>query len=327
MDVENIKKILNQLGEIEVDSLERKDKGFPFSDVQTHIVTIFKGIEILKDSPEVAGQFPFYADNRIENFFHTFQNNIRDIQKFDPETVNTPSRTRDELAERIRSSYRDFYFRLFPCLMIAALEQKVSPEKMKELEQQSQKVIREIQGKKEEINRQKEEFNQILMAAKEATADIGVSKFAGVFGDQAKKNRRTACIWLLVSIALVFIIGCTIRWIFDGLFDEGQSEIASDVSWQIFLSKILFLSFASVVFYQAVKNYNANMHLYTLNKHRENSLTTFRAFVESSKDDQVRDAILIQATRTIFEAGQTGYVSSPDVAMPNIETIKLNRAD
>jgi len=325
MDVEKSKEILNQLGEIEVDSLERRGKDFPFSDVQKHIVTIFESIEILKDNPEIFEQLPFYPDNHIENFFHTFQNNIRNIQGFNPAEVDNPSSVRDTFAGNIRSSYAEFYSLLFPCLRIAVLERKVSPEKMKKLEQESQKVIREVQGQKEEINRQKEEVSQTLMAAKEAAADTGVSKFAEVFGNQAQENKRAAHIWLFASIVAVGTIVSIIWWIFDGLIDERQSEIVSDVSWQIFLSKILFLSFASVVFYQVVKNYNANMHLYTLNKHRENSLTTFRAFVESSKDYQVRDAILMQATRTIFEAGQTGYVSSPDVAMPNIETIKLNK--
>ena len=187
------------------------------------------------------------------------------------------------------------------------------------MEQQGQKVI-------DEVRRQKEEVNETLNIVQEAAAVAGVSRFAGVFGDQAQKNRRTARTWLIVSIVSVGIIGFIIWWIFDGLVDERQSEIASEISWQIFLSKILFLSFASVVFYQVVKNYNANMHLYTLNKHRENSLATFQAFVESSKDYQVRETILVQTTRAIFEAGQTGYVSSPDVAMPNIETVKVNRA-
>ncbi|MDD9869856.1 MAG: hypothetical protein OXU50_08235 [Gammaproteobacteria bacterium] len=318
MNVEKIKEILNQLGEIEVDSLERKGTDFPFSDVQKHIVTILESIKILKDNPEIFEQLPFYPDNHIENFFDAFQNNVRNIQKFNPAKVGNPGRTRDIFAGNIRSSYAEFYSLLFPCLKFAALEREVSPEKMKELEQQGQKVI-------DEVRRQKEEVNETLNIVQEAAAVAGVSRFAGVFGDQAQKNRRTARTWLIVSIVSVGIIGFIIWWIFDGLVDERQSEIASEISWQIFLSKILFLSFASVVFYQVVKNYNANMHLYTLNKHRENSLATFQAFVESSKDYQVRETILVQTTRAIFEAGQTGYVSSPDGAMPSIETIKLNR--
>lgn len=319
MDIEAIKKILDSLGDIDVDGLERKNTDFTFSDVQKYIVIIFESIEILKDNPGIFEQLPFYPHNRIENFFHTFQINVRSIQNFSPAGDN-PSKTRDELAERIRSSYADFYSLLFPCLRFAALERRVSPEKMQELEQQGQKIIHEIQE-------QKEKANKILSTVQKAAVDVGVSKFARVFGNQAEKNRDTANRWLMASIVWLGIVGSIIWWIFDGLIDERQSEIVFEVSWQIFLSKILFLSFASVVFYQVVKNYNANMHLYALNKHRENSLTTFQAFVESSKDDQVRDTILIQATRAIFEAGQTGYVSSPDVAMPNIETIKLNRVD
>jgi len=92
---------------------------------------------------------------------------------------------------------------------------------------------------------------------------------------------------------------------------------------QIFLAKILLLSFFSVVFYQIARNYNANMHLYTLNKHRENSLRAFQTFVTSTDDPQTKDTVLTQATKAIFEAGNTGYVSSKEGSSSALETVKI----
>ena len=95
------------------------------------------------------------------------------------------------------------------------------------------------------------------------------------------------------------------------------------VSLQIFLAKILLLSFFSVVFYQIVKNYNANMHLQTVNRHRENSLKSFQSFVESTDDAKIKDTVLIQATKAIFETGETGYISTKGNGITSMETIKI----
>lgn len=58
-------------------------------------------------------------------------------------------------------------------------------------------------------------------------------------------------------------------------------------------------------------------------EHRRNSLASFQAFAESTKDPKIRDAVLMQATRAIFEAGETGYVSSKDGSAKGLEMIKI----
>ena len=51
------------------------------------------------------------------------------------------------------------------------------------------------------------------------------------------------------------------------------------------------------------------MHLYTLNKHRENVLRTFESFVKSTDDPKIKDALLKEAAKAIFITGDTGYLS------------------
>jgi hypothetical protein len=45
--------------------------------------------------------------------------------------------------------------------------------------------------------------------------------------------------------------------------------------------------------------------------------------VEATNDPKIKDAVLIQATKAIFEAGETGYISSKDGSSTGIETIKI----
>ncbi len=54
-----------------------------------------------------------------------------------------------------------------------------------------------------------------------------------------------------------------------------------------------------------------------------NSLESFQAFVDATKDEKTEDAVLIQTTKSIFEAGDTGYVSSKDNTITGMETIKI----
>jgi hypothetical protein len=65
------------------------------------------------------------------------------------------------------------------------------------------------------------------------------------------------------------------------------------------------------------------MHLHTLYKHKEVSLLTFKAFVEGAEDPKIKDAILLQATKSIFDIGDTGYLSSKESTVTGFETIKI----
>ncbi|MDE0485291.1 MAG: hypothetical protein OXI67_22190 [Candidatus Poribacteria bacterium] len=78
---------------------------------------------------------------------------------------------------------------------------------------------------------------------------------------------------------------------------------------------------------RSIKNYTAEKHLQTVNRHRQNALATFGAFVEAAGENrETRDAVLLAATKAIFDANQSGYLSaktsSSDTASPVQQIIK-----
>ena len=93
---------------------------------------------------------------------------------------------------------------------------------------------------------------------------------------------------------------------------NGTINLDPFVSLQLFLTKLLIFSFLSIVFYQMIKNYNVNMHLYTTNLHRSNSLMTFPTLLAKAKTAAVKETVLLQVTKCIFEASDTGYLSIKD---------------
>lgn len=49
-----------------------------------------------------------------------------------------------------------------------------------------------------------------------------------------------------------------------------------------------------------------------MNRHRAIALGTFETFVAGTSDDVTKNAILMEATRSIFAPVQTGYVAGDD---------------
>lgn len=311
-----MEEILKTLSEVKVADLERAGKDYSFSDVQPLITIIFEKIETLNENPDFLVQLPVTRKAVIESFFSQFLQLVKQIQTFDLLQEN-PHHTRDDIANQIRSCHEQLFENAFLYLDIFILVKKNSKSDLDKLTKQAKEVVSEIED-------QKKNADQITNAIREVSAEIGVSKFADVFNNQAEQNKTTAKKWLYVSMGLTAVI-IFLLWItFNQLTSVLKDDTDFQISLQIFLTKALIFSFASIVFYQAVKNYNANMHLHALNKHRRNSLVSFQAFVESTKDPKIRDTVLIQATKAIFEAGETGYISSKNTSsIGALETIKI----
>ena len=75
------------------------------------------------------------------------------------------------------------------------------------------------------------------------------------------------------------------------------------------ISRVVLMSLLSFALVWMARNYRASRHNAVVNRHRENDLKTFRAFVEGPQDDpQVRNAILLQASQSIFAPQTSGYI-------------------
>lgn len=67
-------------------------------------------------------------------------------------------------------------------------------------------------------------------------------------------------------------------------------------------------------FRRASRIYKALKHQITVNKHRANALKTFQAFVKAASNDNTRDAVLIETTRSIFANSPSGYLDTTDAS-------------
>ena len=78
---------------------------------------------------------------------------------------------------------------------------------------------------------------------------------------------------------------------------------------------------------RSIKNYTAEKHLEVINTHRQNALETVEPFLHATKENSdTREQILLAATKTIYDANQSGYLSTKtsgsDSASPVQQIIK-----
>lgn len=72
--------------------------------------------------------------------------------------------------------------------------------------------------------------------------------------------------------------------------------------------------------------YKALMHQAVTNRHRALSLQTFQAFSAAASDDDTRNAVLTETTRSIFATTASGYIDSETSSESPLKIIELSRA-
>ena len=163
----------------------------------------------------------------------------------------------------------------------------------------------EAEGFKKTLESYKVDAEKALHAVKEQAAEAGVSTNAQIFLTDSASHAGVAKTWLIATIvtsAITLLIA--IGFVF---ISFKYTPTTTAVAIQYIVSKIILLSTLFLSIFWCARNYKSNKHNETLNKHRANALMTFRAFVEGSEDQAVKDAILLQTSQAAFSNRPTGY--------------------
>ncbi len=157
-----------------------------------------------------------------------------------------------------------------------------------------------------------------LVAVKEQAAEAGVSTNAQIFVIEAEKHHTQASAWLkaaIITASITFIVAVAFLV---AAFVYHPADLAATI--QYLVAKLFVLSTLFFAVFWCSRQYRSQKHNETLNKHRANALMTFRAFVEGTGDERVKDAILLQAAQAAFVARPTGF-DSPDQGLSNINPV------
>ncbi len=166
----------------------------------------------------------------------------------------------------------------------------------------------------DEIQATRSEAEAALKEARAIAAEAGVTQEAGTFREAANRYEALAKRWLWGSVgSALATVGVGILIVFFwNTIGEANTGTANGPSTAAVLQAILgraavvaVLSYATLT---AVRMYRSSSHLAVVNRHREDSLKTFRTFVEGADTEETKRQILLAAAHAAFGQTATGLI-------------------
>jgi len=257
----------------------------------------------------------------IVNTLPPIKQTIDQIRAFSIESDN-PMGTRDQLVNQIKSQADQFFTAAHLYIPYLAYQKGDVQRNINELTRSVKEAGLLVDGAKDDIKKRRGEIGDIIVAAREAAASVGVTHFTAVFNAEANTQDSSAQKWLKTTAGLA---AGTILAALLMVFVPVKADATTPQVIQIFTSKVVILGLLFTATIWCGRLYKAARHQSAINKHRENALKTFQAFTKAASDDDVRNAVLMESTKSIFALTPSGYLdneSVPDGGLKIVEVVK-----
>ena len=308
------------LNELDLEKLKRSDlsgAGFSFEFLQENLLIVHEMFRaILTSSLESLLYLSQGQLNTVRQHLHEFYEYVRQIEDFDTSGEN-PQKAHANLLQNI-SSYCDSVKQplgditaFLSSRKVSQLESQVNATTAKAVDRLNTQTSRTKQNneeaEKQESNRQ-QEFDQLKLELQNQLAEKPISQYKAIFQEQAKAHHKNARFWL--GMAGVATVAFAVAFILLSIFVKIEGTALAGTLQNLF-TKGFLLSPIYVWLNRSIKNHTAQKHLEVINTHRQNALETFDTFVAAAGSNrETRDAVLLAATEAIFDANQTGYLST-----------------
>jgi hypothetical protein len=172
----------------------------------------------------------------------------------------------------------------------------------------SAKIQFEMDEARKRVLQIAKEAEAALTSVQETAARTGVSVHEREFASEVESLARARKIWLGVATALGVVALLTAYWLTEAV------PPSANYIWvaQHIVTKVFIVGGLSAAAVWCGSIYRSISHQLTVNRHRMNALRTFKTFANSAETPEIRQAILLEVTRTIFGSVPTGYLQATE---------------
>jgi|GEM_PF-4694737 len=332
--------LIEKYKQVNWDQLLRKDLGNYSLEIAKPNLDRIKSIFdfLIFESPELH-ELSDTTVNQIESSVTDFINNIcRNISSFQDTTkrndiIITIKRKESDIVDSIGK-----YYHYLQTINLSRKNKELEDYKH-EIELKFQESTQELEGKIKVADEKLSQLDSLIDSYRDKTAEFVISDYAEIFKEQAyehshwkyddKKRMRVSVgnseKWLIMgffSLVVFIYILLNLRRILGSPSELFGNELYSFLITKIF---IISMSFYWITF--CFKNFSIHRHLSTLNMHRSNALGSFKLFLNSvdREDNSVRNTLVIEVAKAIYEQGKTGYLGSRDKEVTSSPIIELTR--
>ena len=298
------------LDEVDLEGLKRSDLSgsrLDFEGVHQDLVVVHEIFrEILTSISTDRTSLSETTVQTIRGYLPQFHEVVAEIEGFNVSGEN-PTERHAESLQKISNFCRDARSVLEPIIAYLRSTQ------IGKYQTQFNDFFHEAVNKWKEFDAESEaklqKLDDLRVARENQIATTSISDHVIFFDNQAKKHQESAQRWLIATfcMAIVFIGTVIGGWFLMKPVGDGWTEVL--------LQNVFTKGFVISVFYmvlnRSIKNYTAEKHLEVVNLHRKNALATFEAFAAASGNNpHTRDQVLLASTNAIFDANQSGYLST-----------------
>jgi hypothetical protein len=171
-----------------------------------------------------------------------------------------------------------------------------------------EKAVEEAEQGVSSIKSMGQGMEKTLLAAQKAASEVGVATNFVHFREEASNHNRMSKFWLSATIGLSLTTLMFAGWsLYYGVCSTADISVSHCL--QVAIPKLVILSILYAASVWAGRIYKAHRHNYVVNRHRQNALSSFEAFVQAALDDATKNAVLLEATRSIFSQQPSGYMT------------------
>lgn len=243
--------------------------------------------------------------NSFASALKTIANHLDQIDKFSVQS-NNPTGTRDSLSNNLHQYTDSLYLQCASWIPFLAHQKGDVARNIANLTKSVKDADEIVTKSKSDIAQKSKEIEDIIQTAREASAGAGAAVFTKDFENTANENDKHATKWLFITIAMALATFVFSMYLWNNV-DTTSTE------YNVLIQKLTTKLFALALMLSATiwcgRNYKALKHLATINRHRGLSIKTLQAFSNAASDVQVKDAVLMEATRAVFGNVPTGFIS------------------
>lgn len=328
-----VRQILAGLGQIKPESLVRAAELGQDLSFEAGLPVFQRTLNLFESLAECnLESVPFESLNQILQHASQVGQLFQSIRTFSlQQNPQNPVQARDALIQQLRDRWQQDYVAVTPHIAYAirrgtdfdalereargtlALQQKLGAE----FKAQQEKLLGEMQGALERV--------------RQAAAEAGVAQHAIHFKEEAEFHKRQSYYWLVAAIVLGV---ATVIYAVFGLAPKLSVVDGSTISennvnvlylWSAALPRLVVIVVMTFGIVWSARNYAASRHNFVVNRHRQNALSSFETFVKGAGDQQTKQAVLLQATQSIFAPQDSGFIKGDTTPQPGSQIIEILR--
>lgn len=321
-----LKKVLDALNAINPESLVRADVLGKDLSFEAGLPVFHRTLGLFRDLSECDLEgLPHETLTQLHSVANQVLSYFQQIQSFSVQQhPQNPVGARDALIQQLRDQWHSYYTTVTPHIAYAkergtdfdSLEREargtlaLQKQLAGELRVEKDKILAEMQGALERV--------------RQAAAEAGVAQHAIHFKDEAEFHKKQSHQWLGTT---VIFAAATIAYALWSLGPQLNDLTATTIprAIQLIVPRLVVIFVLTFGFVWSARSYSASRHNFVVNRHRQNALSSFETFVKGAGDQQTKDAVLLQATQSIFTQQDSGFLRGETAAQPTSQIVEVVR--